>query len=375
MSVQFKDASLMLYQMVKDFAEKEVKPFDMLIDENKKVPPELWQKVINLGFLGLNLPTTYGGSAFDPVIEATVIYELARKNASLAFTLEAHYKSVDQVLKYASESLKHTYLPQANHRIFGFGSTEPTGGSNILGINGVAKKVGDKWVLSGNKIMITNGNLAEVFTVLLKTGPEEVSAFLVDNQMSGFKYGKLESFIGMRGTPVGEIFLENVTVSEDHLLGKLGQGIEIGDNAHYDARINMGAIAAGIIEHALTIAVNYAKQRKALTSPIIDLFAIQNKITEIAIAHQNTKLLFEEAAQLKLLKLPYAKVATMAKSYGARAAFEACNQAMQVMGAYGYSQEYPIEHLLRDSRALSFAEGSLEKMVIEISKFVKGESE
>ncbi|MCI3027963.1 hypothetical protein LMF32_02310 [Desemzia sp. C1] len=118
--------------------------------------------------------------------------------------------------------------------------------------------------------------------------------------MPGFKHGKREEFIGMNGTPVAEIFLENVVVTEDHLLGKIGQGVEIGDNAHYDARISMGAIAAGITEHALSIAVDYAKQREAINTPIIQLHSIQTKITEIAIAKENTQLLYQEAARLKV---------------------------------------------------------------------------
>src|SRR5690554_5484032 len=191
--------------------------------------------------------------------------------------------------------------------------------------------------------------------------------------MPGFKYGKQEAFFGMRGTTVGEIFLENVKVNDAYLLGKIGQGVEIGDNAHYDARINMGAIAAGICQHALEIVLDYASQRKAINKPIIELFSIQNKIAEIAIAKENTQLLYEEAAKLKVQGMVYDKVSTMAKSYGSRAAFIACDHALQVLGGYGYSTEYPIEHLLRDARALQIAEGSLEKMVIEIAKEVQKE--
>lgn len=181
--------------------------------------------------------------------------------------------------------------------------------------------------------------------------------------------------MGMRGTPVGEIFLENVVVSNDHLLGNLGEGLMIGDNAHYDARINMGAIAAGICEHALQIVNDYSKERKALGRPINELFSIQDKITEIAIRRENTKLLYEQAANLKVANKDYALVATMAKSYGSRASFEAANHAIQTLGGYGYSKEYPAEVLLRDARALQIAEGSLEKMVIEISNMVIKERE
>lgn len=370
MSVELKLANLMLYQMVVDFATKEVKPLDMTIDKLRKYPKDLWDKVLNSGLLGLTIPIQYGGANFDAVAEAQTIFDIASNNASLAFTLEGHYKTVDQVKKYANKVLQDKYLPQANNRIFGFSSTEPQGGSNVLGFTANAVRDGNDWILNGNKSMITNGGLAEVYCVLLVTAHNELSCFLVDQDMPGFKHGKQEAFFGMHGTPVGEIFLQNVRVSNDHLLGVIGQGIEIGNNAHYDARINMGAIAAGIIEHALDITVSYAKERKIIDKPITELYSIQNKITEIAIAKENTQLLYEEAAKLKVLGKDYAKVSTMAKSYGSRAAFKACDHALQVLGGYGYSTEYPIEHLLRDARALQIAEGTLEKMVVEIANEV-----
>lgn len=375
MSIQLTQPQEMLHHMVTDFAEKEIKPLDMWIDKNRKVPQDLWNKILQTGFLGLTIPEEFGGAGFDAVAEAQTIFDMAARNASVAFTLEGHYKTVDQVMKYAKDTLKEKYLPQANKRIFGFSSTEPQGGSNVMGFSANAVKEGTKWVLNGNKTMITNGGLAEVYCVLLKTAPNELSCFLVDEDMPGFKHGKREEFIGMNGTPVGEIFLENVVVDENHLLGKVGQGVEIGDNAHYDARINMGAIAAGITEHALDIAVDYAKERKAIDTPIIELHSIQTKITEIAIAKENAQLLYEEAAKLKVARKPYAKVATMAKSYGSRAAVTASDHALQVLGGYGYSREYPIEHLIRDARALQIAEGSLEKMIIEISREVAEERE
>lgn len=375
MGFELKNHQQMLHQMVVDFAKKEIKPLDMEIDRRGSYPKELWDKIINTGFLGLIVPTEFGGANFDAVAEAQTIFDIASANASLAFTLEGHYKTVDQVKQYANDFIKETYLPQANKRIFGFGSTEPQGGSNVMGHTASAVREGDYWILNGNKTMITNGGLAEVYLVLLKTAPNELSCFLVDKDMPGFKYGKQEAFFGMRGTPVGEIFLENVKVTNDYLIGKIGQGVEIGDNAHYDARINMGAIAAGIAQHALNIVLDYATSRKAIDRPIIDLFSIQNKITEIAIAKENTKLLYEKAARLKQKGLKYDKVATMAKSYGSRAAFTASDHALQVLGGYGYSTEYPVEHLLRDARALQIAEGSLEKMVIEIAKLVERDEE
>src|SRR5690554_5087907 len=197
-----KEAKEMLLQMIRSFSKKEVMPYDMMIDKNKAYPKDLWKKVIDNGLLGLITPYEYGGAGFDPLSEADAIYEIASYNASLAFTLEGHFKTVNQIIKYGTDMLKDKYLPETNKRIFGFGSTEPQGGSNVLGFRGTAIKDGNHWFLNGNKAMITNGPLAEVFLVLLKTSEKELSCFLVDKDMKGFQYGKAEDFLGMRGTPV-----------------------------------------------------------------------------------------------------------------------------------------------------------------------------
>lgn len=367
MSVNLTQPQLMLHHMAVEFAEKEIKPFDMAIDKKGDFTEGLFEKLVETGFLGLTLPEEYGGAGFDPISTAQVIYDLATANASVAVTLEGHYKTIDQFVNFGTPALKEKYLPSGSKRIFAFGMTESTGGSNPMGIGATAVKHDDHWILNGNKIMITNGGLAEVYAVLVKTAPEELSVFVVDKDMPGFKFGKRESFLGLRGTPVAEIFMENIVVSEDHLLGKLGEGHLIGERAHDDARILMGAVLAGILEHELEIATTYAKQRLAIDKPIIQLQAIQRKIADIAIAKENTTLLYQEAARLKFECKPYGKVAAMAKAYGSRSAVAAGDDALQVLGGYGYSLEYPIEHLIRDARALEIAEGTVEKMRTEIA--------
>ncbi len=363
----------MLLRMVSEFTDKEVAPFDMQIDRDGRYPDGLFQKMVETGFLGIMLPREYGGAAFDPEITAEVIRRMAVGNASAAVTLEGHYKTVDQILKFGTDALKREYLPSATKRIFAFSMTESTGGSNPMGIQTTAKRAGDDWVISGNKIMITNGGLAEVYCVLVKTAPDELSVFLVDKDMPGFSFGKQEDFIGLRGVPVGEIVLDNVRVSADHLLGKLGNGIMIGDSAHDDARILMGAALTGIMEHALQVAADYANERKAGDGTIGQMQSIQRKIADIAMGKETTKLLYQRAALLKANNQPYSEEATMAKAYGSRTAVSACDDALQVLAGYGYSREYPLAHLIMDARAMEIAEGTVEKMrsaiaIAELSK-------
>lgn len=362
MDLNWTPQQTMLMRMVKEFTDNEVAPLDMQIDRDGRFPDGLFAKLVNNGFLGLMLPREYGGAEFDAQATAEVIRQLAVGNASVAVTLEGHYKTVDQLLKFGNDALKAKYLPSATKRIFAFSMTESTGGSNPMGIQTTATRVGDDWVINGNKIMITNGGLAEVYCVLVKTAPTELSVFLVDQDMPGFSFGKQEDFIGLRGTPVGEIVLNDVRVSNDHLLGKVGDGPMLGDSAHDDARILMGAALTGIMEHALAIGTDYANKRKAMDTPIGHLQSIQRKIADIAISKETTKLLYQKAAALKEMGRDYSEIATMAKAYGSRAAVAAGDDALQILAGYGYSREYPIEHLIRDARAMEIAEGTVEKM-------------
>lgn len=355
-------AEKLLLQMVDDYTQKEIAPQDMPMDAAGDFPAGFMEKLTATGFLGLMLPQEFGGAGFGPEITAMVLNHIARGNASTAVTLEGHFKTIDQLLKYGTPALQQQLLPTAIDRIFAFSMTEASGGSNPMSISSTATREGNHWVLNGDKIMITNGGLAEVYCVLVKTAPTELSVFVVDQDMPGFSFGKREDFIGLRGTPVGEIVMDHIVVDDDHLLGNLGDGGLIGDSAHDDARVLMGAVLTGIMEHELKIATDYAKERKTGDQPLTALQVTQRKIADMAIRKETTKLLYQQAAHLKALGQPYSELAAMAKAHGSRAAVSAGDDALQILASYGYSREYPVEHLIRDARALEIAEGTVEKM-------------
>lgn len=222
--------------------------------------------------------------------------------------------------------------------------------------------------------MITNGGLAEVYCVIAKTEENEFSCVLVDMNMPGFEFGARENFMGLRGCPLGTLFFDNIRVPEYHLLGQRGQGMMIGDFAHYDARIYMGGLLAGAIKHGMDIAVSYALRSKTGSVQLPEIFPIQEKISNIAITHKNILLLTNEAFRLRKCHKDYSEeVATMVKAYGSKAAFGALEDGIQILDGYGYSKEYPIEYILRDVRALQLMEGSYEKMMYEISEEVTNE--
>ncbi|MFD1472310.1 acyl-CoA dehydrogenase family protein [Companilactobacillus mishanensis] len=364
---QLKTREEILLRMVKSFTENEVAPFDSEIDQTRSYVNNLLEKVHDAGFYSLVTPEEYGGAGFDGRTSAKVLNILAKGNASIAVTLEGHYKSVEQIVKYGNDKLKAKYLPQSADRIIAFPMTEPTGGSNPMGINSHAEKHGDSWIINGDKIMITNGGLAEIYCAMVKTAPTELSFFVVDQDMDGFEFGKQEKFLGLTGCPIGEILMDNIEVDEYHLLGKVGMGPEIGNSAHDDARVLMGAVLTGIMEHQLDIVSEYATQRKAMDTPIIELQTIQRKVADMTIAKETTKLLYQQAAIMKDSGQDYEQEAAMAKAHGSRAAVKSGDDALQILGGYGYSLEYPVEHLIRDARAMELAEGSVEKMRTEIA--------
>lgn len=357
----------MLLRMVKLFTEQEIAPYDLQIDHDGQLPAGLFQKLVDNGFLSLMLPREYGGAGFGAQVTAEVLRVMAKGNASVAVILEGHYKTLDQMLKFGSDALKAKYFPTAGQRIFAFSMTEPTGGSSPKGIGTTAVAQGDGYVMNGNKAMITNGGLAEVYCVLCKTAPDELSVITVDKDMPGFSFGKAEDFIGLRGLPVGEIFLKDVHVSADMMLGKPGDGMKLGNSAHDDARILMGAVLTGIMDHALELSSKYATERTAMGTPIGQLQSIQRKLADIAMGRETTRLLYQEAAANKEAGKPYSELATMSKAYGSRTAVAACDDALQIYAGYGFSRDYPLAHLINDARASEIMEGTVEKMRGEIA--------
>lgn len=347
--------------------EKELAPLDLAIDRQKKLPNGLMQKLINAGFLKAAIPEEYGGLNVSSLTLGKIVNTLARACASVGVLLEGHYKSCAQIAKYGTEAAKKKYLTWGQNAILGFSNTEPGGGSNPASHQSQAVKDGDEWIISGDKVMITNGTLAEAYSVNIKTGPNEYTVFIVDKNMPGFSFGRVEDFIGLRGIPCGEVVLDHVRVNESNMLGKRGQGMEIANNAHDDARYLMGAVLTGIQEHALKIVKDYAAKRTSGTTPLKDLQVTQYKITKIATNKELTRLVYQEAARRRDNGLPYMEQSAMAKCFGSKAAVESADLALQTLGGYGYSREFPAEHLIRDARAMEIAEGTVEKMFTEIS--------
>lgn len=358
----------LLDETVTTFVQNEIAPYDIQIDRKRGLPDGLFDRMADLGFLNAILPREYGGAELPMTSAARLINQLAVGNASVAVMVEGQYKTLFQLMKYGDEEIQREYLPRAQHEILAFSNTEPSGGSNPSGNQTWAKQRADgKWVINGDKVMITNGTLARNYIITTKTGEDEFTCFMVDDRMPGFSYGEVENFIGLRGIPCGEIVLQDVVVDEHHMIGKRGQGLVVFNQAHADARILMGAVLTGIMEHELAIAKEYANQRRAGQILLRDMQVTQEKIARVAMSKEMTRLAYEHAARMRDAGEPTDEIAAMIKCFGSQVAVKAGDEVLQLLGGYGYSADYPVEHLIRDARAMEIAEGTVEKMHTEIS--------
>jgi len=377
MIFDFTEEQLMIRDMVREFTENEVAPIDHELDE-KGFSYELYEKMKEAGLMGIHFPEKYGGAEGDAITSAITIHELAKGSASIALFLDAHWLAADTILHHGTEEQKEKYLYKAaTDSIFAFALTEPSAGSDAAGIKTTAKLEGDEWVLNGSKAWITNSGVASIWVVLAKTdldaGAKGISAFIIEKGTPGFLVGKEENKMGMRGSNTCELILDNVRLPKSQLLGQTGSGFKIAMMALDGARISIGAIAAGLSEHAMKIAKDYANQRYAFGKPIAKLYAIQEKIADMAVGIEACTLMTYNAAKLKAQGKRHTKEAAMVKVFGAEMCVRTCSQAIQVLGGYGYSKEYHVERLLRDAKLLEIGEGTSEILRMVIGNTVLAE--
>lgn len=364
MLYDFTQEQIMIRDMVRDFTANEVEPRDKWMDENG-FDHELHQKMCKAGLMGVHLPEEYGGANGDAVTSAIVIHELAKGSASIALFLDAHWLAADLVLHHGTEEQKQKYLPMAAEgKIFAFGLTESSAGSDAAGIKSVAVRDGDGWVLNGGKAWITNSGVADVYIILAKTDPElgnkGISAFIVEGGVEGLTIGKKEDKMGMRGTSTTELSFDNIKLDADALLGDENAGFKYAMEALDGARISIGAISAGLAEHAMQLAKKYANERTTFGKPIARHQGIMFKFADMAAQIEAITLLTYNAARMKAEGKRHTIEAAETKLFSSEACTRICLECVQVFGGYGYSKEYQVERFVRDSKLLEIGEGTSE---------------
>ncbi|HBQ20385.1 MAG: hypothetical protein A2Z91_05275 [Deltaproteobacteria bacterium GWA2_38_16] len=362
----------LLRETVRHFSEKEIKPFAREIDETEGFRSEIFKKIGELGLLGVTVPSQYGGGDMDVLGATIVMEEFGRVCASTALSYLAHsILCVHNLHANGNEFQKKKYLPDlcSGKKLGAMGMTEPGYGSDAIGLETKAIKEGKFYHLTGRKMFITNGTVAQTFVIYARTGKErEVSSFIVEKDFPGFSVGKKLSKLGMRGSPTSELILEDCRVPEENLLGKLHQGLPQMKKTLDVERITISGISLGIAQAALEDSLAYAKDRKQFKTPIIEFQLVQKMLADMYTWLQAARTLTYEAARLSATGKPLSAMASACKVFSAEIATQASLHAIQILGGYGYCKDYNVERYLRDAKLMEIGAGTSEVQRIIIAK-------
>jgi alkylation response protein AidB-like acyl-CoA dehydrogenase len=365
----------MMRKMVRDFAEKEITPWIVKMEEEEHFPREIVSKMAENGLMGIPLPEEWGGAGADYLSYILTLEELSRVSATVGVILAVHTSvGTMPILRFGTEEQKQKYVPAlaAGEMLGAFALTEPGAGSDASGIRTTAVRDGDDYLLNGAKVFITNGGEADTYITFAVTDPskgkEGISAFIVEKDTPGFRVGKKEAKMGLNGSSTAELSFEDARVPATQLLGEEGGGLKIALANLNGGRIGIGAQALGIARAAFEHATAYATERVQFGKPIGSLQAIQFKLADMATLVEAAHLLVYRAAWLHQQGKPCAKEASMAKQFASDAAMKVTIEAIQVFGGYGYTREYPVERFFRDAKVTQIYEGTNEIQRLVIGK-------
>ena len=360
-------------QMVRSFAQNEVKPLAAEVDEQERFPEENVAKMAKLGFFGIPFPVEYGGMGGTNQLYSMAVEELSRVCATTGVVVSAHTSlCTNPIYELGNEEQRKRYLPKlcSGEWLGAFGLTEPNAGTDASAQQTTAVLDGDHYVLNGSKIFITNASKAHVFIVMAMTdrslGTKGISAFIVERGMPGFSIGKEEKKMGIRGSATCELIFEDCIVPKENLLGKEGKGFSIAMKTLDGGRIGIASQAVGIAQGAMDEAIQYVKERKQFGRSLAMFQNTQFKIADMRTSVEAARLLVRKAAWKKDMQLPYTVDAAYCKLFAAETAMSVTTKAVQLFGGYGYTREYPVERMMRDAKITEIYEGTSEvqRMVI-----------
>ncbi len=367
MDFALNEEQLLIRRSVREFAEKEIAPRARHVDETGEFPTATFAQMARLGLMGLPFPEEYGGAGADAISTAIAIEEVARACGSTALAYAAHLGlGSAPIYMFGNEEQKRRFLgPAARGEYLGaFGLTEPHAGSDAGATRTMAVLEGNEWVINGQKMWITNAPIAGHLIVTAVTdrdrGKKGISSIIVPGGTPGLSFGKHEPKMGLRGSVSTAVLLEDVRVPKENLLGERGRGFIQFLQVLDGGRIGIGAMALGLAQGAYEAAVRYAREREAFGRPIGAHQSVANLIADMEVAIDTARLSIYRAAWLKDLGRPYTREAAIAKLYASEASERVCRDAIQVFGGYGYSQEFPVERMYRDTRLLTIGEGTSE---------------
>lgn len=361
-------------KMIREFAEKEVKPLAAEIDDQERFPIETVEKMARIGLMGIPFPVKYGGAGATNQIYSMAVEELSRVCATTGVVVSAHTSlCTAPIFEFGTEEQRMKYLPKlcSGEWIGAFGLTEPNAGTDAAAQQTTAVLEGDHYVLNGNKIFITNAEYGHVYIIFAMTdkslGTKGISAFIVEKGMPGFQVGKKELKMGIRGSATCELIFEDCIVPKENLLGRIGDGFRIAMKTLDGGRIGIASQALGIARGALQETVKYVKERKQFGRSISQFQNTQFQLADLSVEVEAAALLVRHAAWMKDNGIPYSAAAARAKLYASETAMVVTRKAVQFHGGYGYTREYPIERMMRDAKITEIYEGTSEVQRIVIA--------
>lgn len=375
MNFDLNENQLMITQMVRDFALKEIRPNMKKWDHEEYFPVETMKKLGELGLLGIFIPEKYGGSGFSYFEYATALIELGKVCGGIGLSVAAHNSlCVGHIYYHGSEEQKLKYLPKlvSGDWIGAWGLTESNTGSDAMRMKTTAVKDGNEWILNGTKNWITHGLSGDVLVVLVRTGElldsNGITAFIVEKGTPGFSAVKIKDKLGVRASETAELIFDNVRIPEENVIGEVGMGFKQAMQVLDGGRISIASLSCGIARGAYEASLQYSKEREQFGQAIGQFQAIGFKLADMATEVRAAELLTFQAAYRKNNNLPLSKEGAFAKYYSSEVAVKCGNEAVQIMGAYGYTKEYPAEKFLRDAKLMTIGEGTSEIQKIVISR-------
>ncbi len=375
MDFRHSDEQEILRRTVREFAEKEIRPFVMEWDEAQQLPRELFTKLGRLGLMGIQVPERFGGAGMTAFDYCICIEELARVDPAVALSVAAHNGlGSAHIFLFGSQAQKERYLvPLARgEQVSAWGLTESTAGSDAAAMRTTALRREGQWVLNGSKTFITHGSIAEVVVAMAVTdrsrGHRGISAFIIERGTPGMRAGHKENKLGMRASDTSEILFEDCVVDESQMLGEEGQGF-IDTLQVLDAgRIGIAALAVGLAQGAFEAARDYASERRQFGQPIASFQAIQWKLADNATRIEAARLLTYRAAYLKDRGHRTSRESSMAKLHASEMAVRAAEDCVQIHGGYGFVKDYPAEKFFRDVKLTTIGEGTSEIQRLVIAR-------
>jgi alkylation response protein AidB-like acyl-CoA dehydrogenase len=375
MDFKLTDTQVEIASMIRDFANKHIRPQMMEWDESQKFPVEVFKKLGELGLMGVLVPTKYGGSGMGYFEYVTVVSEIAKVCGSIGLSVAAHNSlCTGHILYFGSEEQKKKYLPKlaTAEWIGAWGLTEANTGSDAGNMRCTATKDGDDWILNGTKNWITHAISGDVAVVLARTGEprtkNNVTAFIVERGTPGFHAGKKENKLGMRASETAEMIFDNCRISDAQRMGLVGDGFKQAMKVLDGGRISIAALSLGIAKGAYEASVKYSKERQQFDQPISNFQAIAFKLADMAVKIEASEMLIYQAADMKNRGEKMTKESAMAKYYASEVSVQVSTDAVQIFGGYGYTKDFPVEKYYRDSKLCTIGEGTSEIQKLVISR-------